>query len=92
MAKTTIRAGIDQTLDVHREGFPQIAFNLIVLIDNFSDLDDLIFAQILDPDGAVDSGLAQDVTGCCPADPEHIGQADIRPASLSANRLRQYVP
>lgn len=79
MPKPPIRPGVNEALDVHRDGLAQIAFNLMILIDDLADLHDLVFAKILDPDRAVDAGLLEDLTGRPPADPEHIGQTDIRP-------------
>src|SRR5687768_1270726 len=79
MTQAPIRSRIDQTLDVHRECFSKIALDLIFLIDNLADLDDLVLTEIFDPDGAIDPGLVQNVSGGRPADAEYIGQADVRP-------------
>src|SRR5215813_7509804 len=79
MAKSAIGPGIDQPLDIHGKGLPQIAFNLIVLINDFTNLDDLIFAEILHTNGAVNPGLGQDLLRRGSPDPEYIGQADVRP-------------
>jgi hypothetical protein len=49
------------------------------LIDNLTDFDDLIFAEIFDPDCAVDAGLVQDIPRSGPPNPKYICQADIRP-------------
>src|SRR5687768_3204437 len=79
MTQAPIRSRIDQTLDVHRECFSKIALDLIFLIDNLADLDDLVLTEIFDPDGAINPGLIQNVSGGRPADAEYIGQADVRP-------------
>src|SRR5687767_8473894 len=79
MTQAPIRSRIDQTLDVHRECFSEIALDLVFLIDNLADLDDLVLTEIFDPDGAIDPGLVQNVSGGRPADAEYIGQADVRP-------------
>src|SRR5688572_20244046 len=79
MTQAPIRSRIDQTLDVHRECFSKIALDLVFLIDNLADLDDLVLTEIFDPDGAIDPGLVQNVSGGRPADAEYIGQADVRP-------------
>src|SRR5512146_2600495 len=79
MAQAAVRPGVDQSLDVHRKRFSQVAFDLILLIDDLADLDDLIFTQILHADRTIDPGLVQNVAGRRPADPEYIGDADIRP-------------
>jgi hypothetical protein len=79
MAQTTVRAAIDQSLDVHREGLSQIAFDLIALLNNFSNLYDMLLAQILDANCSVDPGLAQDRECGRPPNSIDVGQADIRP-------------
>ncbi len=42
MAQPTVRTAIDQSLDVHREGLSQIAFDLKALLNNFTNLDDML--------------------------------------------------
>src|ERR1041385_8104015 len=79
MAKPPIAAGVDQALDIHRKCFSQIALDLIVLIDDLADLHDLVFTEILHPDGAIDSGSLKDVSSGCSPDPEHIRETDIGP-------------
>jgi hypothetical protein len=47
MAQTSIRPDIDEPFNVHRDFFAEIAFDFVVPIDRFPQLDDLIFTEIL---------------------------------------------
>src|SRR5690242_18980523 len=79
MAKTAIRAGIDQPLNVHGKRFSEITFDLVLLLNDLADLHNLIFTEILHASRAIDPGLIQDVARRGPPDPEYIGQANVRP-------------
>jgi len=61
MAQTSIRPDIDEPFNVHRYFFAEIAFDFVIPIDRFPQLDDLIFAEILHAYRPVDTGLAQDM-------------------------------
>lgn len=49
MTEATVATEIHQSLDVHRDFTPQIAFNHIVPVDRFAHLQDLCVAQFVDP-------------------------------------------
>src|SRR3954470_6421349 len=49
VAQAAIAAQVHQPLDVHRHFAAQVAFDLIVAVDDFADLDDLGFGQIAHP-------------------------------------------
>jgi hypothetical protein len=48
MTIPAIRADFDQALDVHRNVFAQIAFNIAFLLDDLTDAVDLVFVQVAD--------------------------------------------
>jgi hypothetical protein len=79
MPQPAISPGIDQSLDIHRKRFPQVALDLELRVDDLPNLDYLIFTQILDPNRPVDSNLVKNVPGRSAANPEYIGQTDIGP-------------
>ena len=79
MPEPTKCSGIHQSLDVHRHFFTQIAFHAIVTFDDFSNLDDFVFTDILHANGSVDSGLFQNRLSGNTANPLHIRQTDIDP-------------
>src|SRR6185295_6586110 len=79
VAQTTVCAAIDQSLDVHREGLSQIAFDLITLLNNFSNLDDMLFTQVFDANRSVNPSLVQDRECGRPPNPIDIGEANVRP-------------
>jgi hypothetical protein len=48
MTKTAIAAKVQEALDVHRHFAAQIAFDEVVAVDGFADLNDLRFRQVMD--------------------------------------------
>src|SRR5260221_14565727 len=48
MAQAAIAAEIHQTLDVHAGLATQVAFDQIVAVDHFADLQDFLVAQLID--------------------------------------------
>src|ERR1051325_9164732 len=79
MTQTAVCTTINQSFDIHREGLSQIAFDLITLLNNFSNLDDMLFAQVFDANRSVDPSLVQDRKCGRPPNPIDIGEANVRP-------------
>ena len=79
MAQATIGADINQSLDIHRHFFAKITFDVMVTIDSFTQLDDLIFAKILHANCWIDAGFFQNQYGRGTADAEYIRQPNIDP-------------
>ena len=48
VAAATIALNVDQALDVHRDVFARVAFDVAFLLDHLADAVDLVLAQILD--------------------------------------------
>src|ERR1043165_1378776 len=96
MTQTAVCTSINQTFDIHREGLSQIAFDLITLLNNFSNLDDMLFAQVFDTNCAIDSSFAQDGECRRPPNPIDIGEAYVRPFFSrqihSGNTSHLYLP
>ena len=47
MTQAAVAAQVHQTLDVHRGFATQVAFNLIIAVDGFADLQDLSVSQLI---------------------------------------------
>jgi hypothetical protein len=77
MAQTSIRADIDKPFNVHRNFFTEIAFDFMIPIDRFAQLDDLIFTEILHAYRPIDPGLAEDMGRCPPSNTKNVGQPHI---------------
>jgi hypothetical protein len=58
MAKTAIRADFFETLDIARDLATEITLGLVLFLDYYPELIDLIFSQILDPHIRINLGFA----------------------------------
>ncbi|VTZ59726.1 conserved hypothetical protein [Sinorhizobium medicae] len=76
MAKTAIAAKIHQTLDVHRGLATQVALNLIVAVDRFTDLKDFSIRQLMHTTFGRNTNLFDDFLCEFRADPVNIRQRD----------------
>ena len=72
-------AGVHQPFDIHRDFFAKIAFNLVIMFNDFPELDNLIFAEILDTNRAFHPGLLQNPKRRGSTDPIDISKTDIGP-------------
>src|SRR5436309_2876799 len=79
MSQPAIRARVHQTLDAHRDLLAKVPFYLVITFDDFSQFDDFLFAQILDPGRTAHPGLLQDLQSGRTTNPENIGQSHIHP-------------
>jgi hypothetical protein len=77
MPQAPERAGIHQTLYTHRDFFAQIAFDLIVMLDNFAEFHNLVFTEVLDPNCSVHAGFLENLQRRGPPNAVDIGQPDI---------------
>ena len=59
MTIPTIRADFDQPLDVHRDVFAQIAFDVAALFNDLADAVNFLFVEVADLLVAFDIGGAQ---------------------------------
>ncbi len=92
MAEPTIGLNVDQALDVHRDVFAEVAFDIAFVLNRLTDAVYLVFAEILDLLERVHIGR---LPGCV----AHAGcryrkcrSARFVPACGGADRRQQYVP
>src|ERR1700691_3766341 len=76
VAQSTIGLNVNQPLDVHRNVFAQIAFDLAFVLNHLADTVYLVFAQILNLLERVHIGRSQDAERTRSADTEYVGQRD----------------
>src|SRR5258708_39660906 len=76
MAAAPIAADLRQPFDVHSDFTAEVALNLVVLIDDFSQPVDLTLRQILAPSGRADLGRAHDALAGRQADAKDVRQRD----------------
>jgi len=62
MTESTIRADFDQPLDVHRNIFAEVAFDVAFAFDDLADAIDLVFVQVLHLLVRIDFGCCQNVS------------------------------
>jgi hypothetical protein len=77
MAVTAVRADFDETLDVHRNVFAEVAFDHAFGFDDLSDAVYFVFAEVLDFLHGLDIGLLQNLRGTRIADAVNVGERDI---------------
>src|SRR6202035_2674061 len=73
-----VRLNVDQPLDVHRDVFAKIAFDVAFLLDDLTDAVNLVFAEILDLLEWVDIRSSQNLQRTRVADPEYVSKPDPR--------------
>ena len=74
--QSAIRLNIDQPLDVHRDFFAQVAFDLAFFLDDLTDTVDLVFAQILDLLERINLRGGQNPQRARIANPEYVSEPD----------------
>jgi hypothetical protein len=77
MADTPVTTNLLQTLDVHRDLAPQIAFNPIFPTNDFSQTADFRFRQILDSGVGRNARAVQNVTTGRPTNAINVSQSDF---------------
>src|ERR1700716_1037870 len=76
MAQAAIAAEIHQALDVHAGLATQIAFDQIVAVDHFTDLQHFLIAQLIDPTFFGNLDLLHDLGGILLADSMDVLERD----------------
>jgi hypothetical protein len=76
MPQPTVAAKIHQPLDVHGGLTPQVAFDYVVTIDHFANLQHFLVGQLRDSALAGNPDLGHDVTGLCRSDAVDVLKAD----------------
>ena len=79
MAETAISAHFDETLDVHRDFFAQIAFHGAFIFDQGTNLVDLVLGQVGDLLFGIDASSVQQREGPGTPDSVDIREADRGP-------------
>src|ERR1051325_6786915 len=79
MAQPAVCSDIDEPFDVQRDFFAQIPLDLMVAVDNFTQLHNLVLAKVFHANRALDPGFLQNVRRRGTADPENIRQPDVHP-------------
>src|SRR4051812_19821004 len=74
-----VAANLHQPLDVHRDFLAEVAFDTALLLDDATDLADVVFRQILDAEGGAHAGILQDGVRAHPPDPVDVGESDLDP-------------
>src|SRR5271157_2592510 len=76
MTIPTIRTDLDEPLDVHRDVFAQIAFDVAALLDDLTDAVDLIFIEVAHLLGGLHIGRAENALRARIPDAENVRQRD----------------
>src|SRR6185437_15759457 len=79
VTKAAIAAQIHQPLDVHRHFAAKVAFDVIVAVDDFANLDHFGFGQIADPAFGRDAELVDDLARGVRADSMNVAKPDFDP-------------
>ena len=79
MTQSAIATNLHQPLDIHRNGFAQIAFNHPVSLDNVTDAHGFFLSQVFDLGVNVDSGFLTDFRRAAFADAEYVRKPDLNP-------------
>ena len=77
MPDATIAAQIHQPFDVHGYVAAQITLDHIVMVDHFSDLNNFLIGQLIDPPFARNRRLFANLPGKAAANAMNISQRDI---------------
>src|SRR5271157_2819897 len=76
MTIPTIRTDLDEPLDVHRDVFAQIAFDVAALLDDLTDAVDLVFIEVAHLLGGLHIGRAENALRARIPDAENVRQRD----------------
>src|SRR5690606_6611503 len=75
MAQAAIAANLGQSLDVHRDFPPQVAFDRVIVVDDLPQAGYIHLRQVLDARFGIDTGLAEDFLAAAGTDAMNISQA-----------------
>src|ERR1019366_1187620 len=87
VTQAAIAADLLQSLDVLRLLAPQISLDRERLVDRVAQLGNLVLGQVAHVGVGADSRLRQQLVRLRPADPENIGQTDLRALDRKSTRL-----
>ena len=77
MTKPAIAGQIHQPLDVHRHLAAKIAFDHMVGVDRFADVEHFLVGQVLDPARGLDAQLLGDLDGLGAPNAVNIGERNL---------------
>ena len=77
MAQAAVAADFYQALDIQADLTAQVALDVVVAVDNLTQLGGFFFGQVLDAGVRIDTGLGKDLVGRLAANAEDVGQADL---------------
>ncbi len=77
VALAAVAVDFDHTLDVERDFSSQVALDKVVVLDDLTQLRDVVLGQILDADVGVDAGFLENLVRARSADTVDIGQTDL---------------
>ena len=95
MADAAIAADLHHALDVQRNIAAQIAFDLQIVLDVFTDLVDILLGQVLHAGVRVDAGSGENLLRGFHADAEDVRQSDFDPLltrQVNARNTCHYLP
>ena len=76
-AQAAVAANLNQTLDIQADLTAQVTLDVVVALDDFTQLSSLFFGQVLNAGIRIDTGLSKDLVGRFAANAENVGQADL---------------
>src|SRR4051794_1143802 len=79
MAHPSVRADLDEPLDVQRDLAAEVALHLVAPVDQLAEAVDLLLREVADAGVGVDVRLGQDLLGGGQADPEDVSEGDLDP-------------
>jgi hypothetical protein len=79
MTQPSVRTRIDQPLNVQGHFLAKISFDPVITLDDFPQFNDLVFAQILDPDCPIDARFLENLRRGSSSDSIDIGQSYVYP-------------
>src|SRR5699024_1832501 len=77
VTQAAVAADFNQALDIQTDFAAQVALNIVVAVDHFTQLSGFFFGQVLYAGVRIDTGLLQDLVGRLAANAEDVGQADL---------------
>ena len=77
MTNTSVAANFHQPLDVESNVLPEITLDASFFLDDLADLANVVFAEVLDPDVAIDLSLLEDFVRTGATDTKDIGETDF---------------
>src|SRR5262249_52864453 len=79
VSHAAVAADFHQPLDVHRNLFPEVAFDSALFLDDAADLPHIVFREILDPNIGAHPGFFENRVRAYAADAVNVGQSHLDP-------------